>query len=132
MLNTVTLMGRLTKDPELRSTASNVSVTSFSIACERDFKGSNGEKQTDFFECVAWRNTAEYIAQYFTKGRMIIVDGSLQTRTWEDKNGSKHKAVDIIVANAYFGDSKKESDEAPRNNPSKGTFIDVDDEDLPF
>lgn len=106
MLNRTIMMGRLTRDPELRKTQTGTPVCSFSIACERDFKTANGEKETDFFDCVAWRQTAEFVSQYFTKGRMVVVEGRLQNRSWTDKEGNKHRTTELIVDNAYFGDSK--------------------------
>ncbi len=129
MLNSTTLMGRITKDIELRRTDSGVAVASFSVACERDFKAQNGEKATDFFDVVAWRNTAEFIHKYFGKGRMIIVQGRLQTRSWKDKDGNNRKAVEVVAENAYFGDSKK-----TETTHSDGSFFDLedDDDDLPF
>lgn len=111
MLNKTFLMGRLTRDPELRHTQSGTPVCSFSIACERDFKNANGERDTDFFDCVAWRQTAEFVSQYFTKGRMAIVEGRLQNRDWTDNEGNKRRSTEIIVSSVYFGDSKpKDSD----------------------
>lgn len=106
MLNKTFQMGRLTHDPELRRTQSGTPVCSFSIACERDFKNANGERDTDFFDCVAWRQTAEFVSQYFTKGRMAIVEGRLQNRDWTDKEGNKRRSTEIIASSVYFGDSK--------------------------
>lgn len=112
MLNRTTMMGRLTRDPEMRKTQSGTPVCSFSIACDRDFKNANGEKETDFFDCVAWRQTAEFVAQYFTKGRMAVVEGRLQNRDWTDREGHKRRTTELIADNVYFGDSKpKESGE---------------------
>ena len=105
MLNRIILMGRLTADPELRTTPSGVSVASFSIAVERNYQ-SNGERQTDFINCVAWRQTGEFISRFFQKGRMIAVEGSLQTRKYEDKTGAKRTAYDVVVDQAYFADSR--------------------------
>ena len=105
MLNHITVMGRLTRDPELRRTGSGVAVTSFTIACDRDF-GNNGEKETDFVEIVCWRNTAEFVSKYFSKGRMAVVFGRLQIRSWNDKDGNKRKTAEIVADNVYFGDSK--------------------------
>ena len=111
MLNHITLMGRLTRDPELRRTGSGVAVASFSIAVDRDFGGRDGgEKKTDFIDCVAWRQTGEFISKYFTKGRMIVVDGRLEMRDWTDKEGNKRRTAEVIVANAYFGDSKRDGE----------------------
>lgn len=105
MLNSITLMGRLTKNPENRKTASGKSVTSFTLAVERDIK-TNGEKETDFIDCVAWNGTADLVAKYFTKGRMAVVRGRLQIRTWQDKDGKNRKAAEVIADSVYFGDSK--------------------------
>lgn len=112
MLNQITIMGRLTKDPELRRTGSGTAVASFSIACEDDFSSKGTEKQTHFFDCTAWRNTAEFISKYFAKGRMIIVTGRLTTREWTGNDGSKHRNVEIIADTVYFGDSKKDGNNA--------------------
>ena len=109
MLNKIILMGRLTRDPELRRTQSGTAVTSFSIACDRDFKSQGGEKETDFIDIVAWRGTAEFVSKYFTKGRMAIVEGRLQIRNWTDNNGSKRRSAEVIADNIYFGDSKRDS-----------------------
>ena len=126
MLNKVQIMGRLTREPELRYAGSNnTPVASFAVACERDFKGSDGEKQTDFFECVAWRNTAEFISKYFSKGRVIVVDGRLQSRKWEDRDGNKRTAIEIIVENAYFGDSKRDGDERVEQKNFNGIAVDT-------
>lgn len=128
MLNNTTLMGRITRGIELRRTDSGVAVASFSIACERDFKAQNGEKVTDFIDIVAWRSTAEFIHKYFGKGRMIVVQGRIQTRTWKDKDGNNRKSVEVVAENAYFGDSKK-----PETTQSDGTFFDLEDDDgIPF
>lgn len=105
MLNTITIMGRLTRDPELRRTASGVPVTTFTLACERDF-GNDGQKETDFIDVTAWQKTAEFVSKYFTKGRMAVVSGRLQIRGWTDKDGHKRKSAEIVAANVYFGDSK--------------------------
>lgn len=109
MLNKVILMGRFAADPELRHTQSGTPVCSFRLAVERDFKDKDtGEKASDFIDIVAWRQTAEFVAHYFTKGRLAVVDGRLQTRSYEDKNGSKRKAVEVVADSVYFGDSKKD------------------------
>ena len=111
MLNHITIMGRLTRDPELRRTGSGTAVASFSVAVDRDFgKNENGEKETDFIDCVAWRNTAEYISKYASKGRMVVVSGRLQIRGWTDKDGNKRRTAEVVADNCYFGDSKRESD----------------------
>lgn len=109
MLNRIILMGRLTRDPELRRTQSGTAVTSFSIACDRDFKSQSGEKETDFIDIVAWRGTAEFVSKYFTKGRMAIVEGRLQIRDWTDNNGGKRRSAEVVADNIYFGDSKRDS-----------------------
>ena len=128
MLNKIVLMGRFTKEPELRATGTGTSVTSFTIACDRDFKGQNGERETDFINCVAWRQTAEFICNYFKKGSMAIVEGSLQTRPYEDAEGKKRTATEVVVNNIYFGESKKE--EAPTITPDN--VLMADDDFLPF
>ena len=111
MLNHIVLMGRLTRDPELRRTGSGIAVASFSVAVDRDFGTKDGgERKTDFIDCVAWRQTGEFISKYFTKGRMIVVEGRLEMRDWTDKEGNKRRSAEVIVANAYFGDSKRDSD----------------------
>lgn len=110
MLNKIIIMGRLTKDVELRRTGTGVAVASFTIACDRDFADKqSGEKETDFIEVVAWKNTAEFVSKYFSKGRMAVVSGRLQIRNWNDKDGNKRKAAEIVADSVYFGDSKSES-----------------------
>lgn len=109
MLNTVIVMGRLAADPELKTTPSGLSVTSFSLAVNRGYSKSGEERKTDWIDVVAWRNTAEFVCKYFSKGQMMVVEGSIQTRTYEDKNGSKHKAVEIVARNITFGESKRSS-----------------------
>ena len=111
MLNHIVIMGRLTRDPELRRTGSGVAVASFRVAVDRDFAPKDGgERKADFIDCVAWRQTGEFISKYFTKGRMIVVDGRLEMRDWTDKDGNKRTSAEIVVANAYFGDSKRDSE----------------------
>lgn len=110
MLNHIVLMGRLTRDPETRRTGSGIPVASFSLAVDRDF-GSNretGEKETDFIDIVAWRSTAEFVSKYFTKGRMAVVSGRLQIRSWQDKDGNKRRSAEVVADNVYFGDSKRD------------------------
>jgi single-strand DNA-binding protein len=124
MLNKIVLMGRLTRDPELRSTGNNVSVCSFSIACDRDYKGENGERETDFIDIVAWRATAEFVSKYFTKGRMAVVEGRLQIRDWTDKDSNKRRSAEVVADNVYFGDSKPE-------NKADSTSTGNDDFQLP-
>lgn len=149
MLNAVCLMGRLTADPELRHTPNNVAVTSFSIAVDRSFAKSGTDKVTDFIDIVAWRNTAEFICKYFQKGQMMAIQGSIQARSYQDKDGNKRKSVEVLADNVYFADSKKSSssnredaqETAARNNENLGSFetdntddfreIPADD-DLPF
>ena len=108
MLNKIILMGRLTRDPELRRTQSGTAVTSFSLAVDRDFKSQGGDKETDFIDIVAWRNTAEFVSKYFTQGRMAVVEGRLQIRDWTDRDGGKRRSAEVIAENVYFGDSKRE------------------------
>ena len=142
MLNKLVIMGRMTKDPELKQTGSGVSVTSFSLAVERDFKDKqSGEKTTDFIDVVAWRGTADFVSKYFSKGRMAIVEGKLQTRDWMDKDGNKRKVTEVVADNVYFGDSKTSgaTNSAPQTSaptfaPAEPAFVDLseDDGELPF
>lgn len=142
MLNRVEIMGRLTSDPELRATNSGTFVTSFSIATDSDYKNPQGEKTTDFFDVIAWRNTAEFISKHFSKGRMIVVAGRLKTETWDDTStGKKRKSTKIIAESVYFGDSKKDDGTAPGATYAPGApvvqsgFTDisgVEEDDLPF
>lgn len=133
MLNTITICGRIVNELELKTTMSGTEVLSFAVACERDFKNSNGEKETDFIDVVTYGNTAKFVNQYFGKGRMAIVDGRLQTRNWEDKNGNKRKSVEIVANNVYFADSKT-NDAKFYNADTKENEYDTipDDGDLPF
>ena len=109
MLNHITIMGRLTRDPELRRTGSGIAVASFSLAVDRDFAPKDGgERETDFIDCVAWRQTGEFVSKYFTKGRMAVVSGRLQIRNWTDKDGNKRRTAEIVADNVYFGDSKRD------------------------
>ena len=111
MLNHIVIMGRLTRDPELRRTGSGIAVASFSVAVDRDFGSRDGgEKETDFIDCVAWRQTGEFVSKYFTKGRMIVVSGRLQIRSWTDKDGNKRRTAEVVADNCYFGDSKRDSE----------------------
>lgn len=107
MLNHIVIMGRLTRDPEYRTTGSGLSVANFSVAVDRDFPGQSGEKETDFFDCAAWRKTAEFVTKYFLKGNMIVVSGRLQIRSWTDKDGNKRRSAEIVADNVYFGESKR-------------------------
>ena len=106
MLNHITIMGRLTRDPELRRTGSGTAVANFSVACDRDF---SKEKEVDFIDCTAWRQTADFVATYFRKGSSILVEGAPQNRSWEDQNGQKRYATEIVVDNVYFVDAKNET-----------------------
>ena len=125
MLNHITIMGRLTRDPELRHTQAGVPVASFSIACDRDFKDkATGERATDFIDIVAWRGTAEFVCRYFTKGQMMAVDGSIQTRMYEDKQGNKRKAVEIQANNVSFTGSKRESEGGGRGAYGGDSYYD--------
>ena len=108
MLNKIILMGRLTRDPELRRTGSGTAVTSFSLAVDHDFKSQSGEKETDFIDIVAWRNTAEFVSKYFAKGRMAVVEGRLQIREWKDRDGNNRRTAEVVADNVYFGDSKRD------------------------
>lgn len=142
MLNHITIMGRLTRDPEMRRTGSGIPVTSFTIACDRDFYGKGSEKETDFIDVTAWRNTAEFVNSYFSKGRMAIVSGRLQIRKWTDKNGSERRSAEVVADNVYFGDSKKDESStysAPNFNAysasapaSEYQMLNDDDNELPF
>lgn len=140
MLNRIILMGRLTRDPELRRTQNGTAVTSFSIAVDRDFKNKDtGEKSTDFIDIVAWRQTAEYVCDYFSKGRMAVVEGRLQIRDWTDKDGNKRRSAEVLADNIYFGDSKRDGDAVGGSytgsqTAQSGEFreIDEDDGELPF
>ena len=111
MLNHIIIMGRLTRDPELRRTGSGVAVTSFTVAVDRDFGNrETGEKETDFIDCVAWRQTGEFVSKYFTKGSMIVVSGRLQIRSWTDKDGNKRRTAEVVADNVYFGESKRSNE----------------------
>ena len=158
MLNHIVIMGRLVRDPELRRTGTGVAVASFTVAVDRDFGGRDGgEKETDFIDCVAWRQTGEFVSKYFTKGRMIVVSGRLQIRSWTDKDGNKRHTAEVVADNVYFGDSKRDGDSgnayggntyggysAPASAPSFGGYsapaapasdfamLDDDDAQLPF
>lgn len=141
MLNHITVMGRLVRDPELRHTQSGLPVTSFSIACDRDFKDkATGEKVTDFIDIVAWRNTAEFVSRYFTKGRMAVIDGRLQLRDWTDRDGNRRRSAEILANNVHFGDSRPQNQAVPAPGCAAGAHPgggysagDMDDAgDLPF
>ena len=141
MLNKIIIMGRLTRDPELRRTGSGTAVTSFSLACDRDFKSQSGDKETDFIEVVAWKNTAEFVSKYFSKGRMAVVEGRLQIRDWTDKSGNKRTTAEVVADNVYFADSKRsESNDNQKENFNalsgrlSDDFVPASEEDgeLPF
>ena len=122
MLNHIVIMGRLTRDPELRRTGSGVAVASFTVAVDRDFGGRDGgEKETDFIDCVAWRQTGEFVSKYFTKGSMIVVSGRLQIRNWNDKDGNKRRSAEVVADNVYFGESKRSSDAGSAYGGSTGS-----------
>ena len=116
MLNHITIMGRLTRDPELRRTGGGTAVTSFTVAVDRDFSPKD-EKETDFIDCVAWRQTGEFVSKYFTKGRMAVVSGRLQIRAWTDKDGNKRRSAEVVADNVYFGDSRRNGDNVPAPVP---------------
>lgn len=145
MLNHITIMGRLTRDPELRRTGSGLAVASFTVAVDRDWPNKEtGEKETDFIDCVAWRQTGEFVSKYFAKGSMIVVSGRLQIRPWVDKDGNKRKSAEIVAENVYFGESKKKEETKPATTnywdnpyyikPAVNDFAMFDDDDaqLPF
>lgn len=150
MLNKIFIMGRLTRDPELRRTQNGTAVAGFALAVDRDYKNADGTKETDFIEVVAWRSSAEFVSKYFTKGRMAIVEGRLQIRDWTDKDGNKRRNAEVVADNVYFGDSKKEGDSSGGSyggssggykaagkavdvEPDTGDFAEVEDEeDWPF
>ena len=148
MLNHITIMGRLTRDPELRRTGSGIAVASFTVAVDRDFGSRDGgERETDFIDCVAWRQTGEFVSKYFTKGRMAVVAGRLQIRNWTDKDGNKRRTAEVIADNVYFGDSKRDGDNtgsyaapapsfggysAPAAPASDFAMLSDDDAQLPF
>ena len=148
MLNHITIMGRLTRDPELRRTGSGVAVASFTVACDHDFSGRDGgEKETDFIDCVAWRQTGEFVSKYFTKGSMIVVSGRLQIRSWTDKDGNKRRTAEVVADNCYFGEGKRSEGgnsysgnsgnsyggySAPSSSASDFAMMDDDDAQLPF
>ena len=142
MLNRIILMGRLTRDPELRQTQSGASVANFSLAVDRDFKDKQtGEKPTDFIDIVAWRSSAEFVSRFFTKGRMAVVEGRLQLRDWTDRDGNKRRTAEVLAEHGYFGDSKRDAESGgaytpPPAEPGSGgaEFAELteDDGELPF
>ena len=158
MLNHITIAGRLTRDPELRRTGSGVAVASFTVAVDRDFASrESGERETDFIDCVAWRQTGEFVSKYFTKGSMAVVSGRLQIRGWTDKDGNKRRTAEVVTDNVYFGESRRSNESnssyggntyggnaygsapafggysAPASNPASDfAMLDDDDAQLPF
>lgn len=150
MLNHITIMGRLTRDPELRRTGGGVAVASFCVAVDRDFADKqSGEKETDFIDCVAWRQTGEFVSKYFKRGKMIVVSGRLQIRSWTDNNGNKRRSAEVVADNCYFAESKKDSEGGQQSNSHNNNFgsyndgaggvpasdyamLEDDDEQLPF
>ena len=132
MLNRIIVMGRMTRDPELRRTNSGTAVASFTVAVDRDFKSQSGEKETDFIDVVVWRNTAEFVSKYFSKGRMAVVEGRLQLRDWTDKDGGKRRTAEIVADSVYFGDSKRDSGDTAQSEPQGGFSEVEDDGNLPF
>lgn len=139
MLNKVLIMGRLARDPELRRTQSGTAVASFTLAVDRDYKAASGDRETDWIDCVAWRQAGEFVSRYFTKGRMAVVEGRLQIRDWTDNNGNKRRSTEVLVENIYFGDSKNTkpgepaTERKPNMAPPKEEYSDLEDqEELPF
>ena len=136
MLNKIFIMGRLTRDPELRRTQSGTPVTSFSLAVDRDFKSQSGEKETDFVDIVAWRSTADFVSKFFTKGRMAVVEGRLQIRDWKDKDGNNRRSAEVVAEHVYFGDSKQRSEsDTASAPPASGDFREIPEDEegeLPF
>ena len=148
MLNHIVLMGRLTRDPELRRTGSGVAVASFTLAVDRDYAAQGAEKETDFVDIVAWRNTAEFVSKYFTKGSMAVVSGRLQIRDWTDREGGKRRSAEIVVDNMYFGESRRRDGDTGSTSHSTYSYdagkssspaptsafseLDDGDEELPF
>ena len=122
MLNHIVIMGRLTRDPELRRTGSGIAVTSFTLAVDRDYNSKeSGERETDFIDCVAWRSTGEFVSKYFAKGRMAVVSGRLQIRSWTDKDGNKRRSAEVVADNVYFGESKRDESSAPYGGNAYGS-----------
>ena len=134
MLNVAIIMGRLTRDPELRRTNSGKPVAGFTVAVDRDYAPEGQEKETDFIDCVAWNGTAEFVDKYFKKGSMAVVSGRLQIRGWTDKDGNKRRTAEVVADNVYFGDSKKSEGNAQQTMKPASDFrpVDIPDEQLPF
>ena len=132
MLNRIIVMGRMTRDPELRRTNSGTAVASFSLAVDRDFKSQSGEKETDFVDIVAWRSTADFVSKFFTKGRMAVVEGRLQIRDWKDKDGNNRRSAEVVAEHVYFGDSKRSESDTPS---ASGDFWEIPEDEegeMPF
>ena len=133
MLNKIMLMGRLVRDPELRHTGSGTAVASLTLAVDRDYKSQSGEKETDFIDIVAWRSTAEFVCKYFTKGRMVVVEGRLQVRDWTDKDGGRRRSAEVVAENVYFGDSKRAVSDSDTHSAGEFTELPPEEEGrLPF
>lgn len=132
MLNRVVLMGRLTRDPELRQTPNNVSVVTFTLAVERNYQADKNNKQADFINIVAWRHTAEFVSKYFTKGQLVAVEGSIQTRSYQDKDGNNRTAFEVVADQVYFAEKKKSEASHSTGDLSDFEELDADDGDLPF
>ena len=130
MLNKAILMGRLVRDPEMRRTQSNTAVASFTLAIDRDRKDQNGNKQTDFIDCVAWGKQADFVCQWFTKGMMAVVCGRVQSRNWQDKNGNKRTSIEVNCEEVTFGETKKSREQGGAGSDN---FEELgDDDDVPF
>lgn len=133
MLNHIVIMGRLTRDPDLRATNSGASVTSFTLAVDRDYVTEDGHRETDFIDCVAWKSTAEFVSKYFQKGSMAVVTGRLQIRDWTDKDGNKRRSAEVLVGSVYFGEGKRDQKEPEETSKERFTELpEEDDGDLPF
>lgn len=132
MLNHVIIMGRMTRDPELRRTASGTAVASFTLAVDRDFAAKDAQRETDFIDCVAWRSTGEFVSKYFAKGRMAVVSGRLQIRPWTDKDGNNRRSAEVVVDNVYFDDSRREPLEEAKEAVDGGYSDDLPLPDEPF
>lgn len=133
MLNNVVIMGRLTRDPELRRTLSGTSVASFTLAVDRDYKPDGGKPECDFIDCIAWRGTGEFVSKYFAKGNKAIVAGRLQVRSWTDKDGGKRKSTEVVADNVYFCESKRDNSGGyPSPSPDGFAPVEEDDPDLPY
>lgn len=132
MLNRAILMGRLTKDPTLRETPNNVSVVTFTLAVERNYQADKNNKQADFINIVAWRHTAEFVSKYFTKGQLVAAEGSIQTRSYQDKDGNNRTAFEVVADQVYFAEKKNSEASCPTGDLSDFEELDADDGDLPL